>query len=103
MNFPVPCSGFMMRRQSPLTLHMTTLKRLLKNSGRLSSNWQRIKEHNSYRSRFARCALLDEQNVAVVTAFVALIAIFPPNCLADVRERGAELTFCVGRRLGCCR
>ena len=48
---------------------------------------------------------LDTQNVvnvAVVTAFVALIAYFPLKWQAGVRERGAELTFCVGGRLGYC-
>ena len=42
------------------------------------------------------------QNVAVVTAFAALIALFPLKQQADVRERGAESTFFVGGRLACC-
>ena len=40
-------------------------------------------------------------NVAVVVAIAAEIAILPPNCPADAREEGAELTFCVGGTLGC--
>jgi hypothetical protein len=39
-------------------------------------------------------------NVAVVTAFVAYFAILPLKWQADVREQGAELTFCVGGALG---
>jgi hypothetical protein len=42
------------------------------------------------------------QNVAVVTAITALIALFPLNCTADMREAGAELAFCVGGKPGYC-
>ena len=58
---------------------------------------------------FLRSVPLGVQNVtdmAIVTALlrlVAEIAIFPLKWQADVRERGAELTFYVGGRLGWCR
>ena len=39
-------------------------------------------------------------NVAVVTAFVAICALFPLKWQAETRELGAELTFCVGGKLG---
>jgi len=39
-------------------------------------------------------------NIAVVVAFAAQIAHFPLNWQAEVRERGAELAFCVGEMLG---
>jgi hypothetical protein len=37
---------------------------------------------------------------ALVTAFVAICAVFPLKWQADVRERGAEVTFYVGGRPG---
>jgi len=46
---------------------------------------------------------LDAQNVvnvAVVVTFAALFAYFLLKWQADVRERPAELIFCVGGRLG---
>ncbi len=39
-------------------------------------------------------------DVAVFAANYAKIAYFPPNCTAELRERGAESTFCVGGKLG---
>ena len=55
---------------------------------------------------FLRSVPLGVQNVtdiAVITAFTAICALFPLKWQADVRERGAELTFYVGGRLGWCR
>jgi len=46
--------------------------------------------------------LANVQKVAVVVAFVATIALFPLKCPADAREKGAELTFDVGRKPGYC-
>jgi hypothetical protein len=46
--------------------------------------------------------LLNVQYVAVVTAIAAQIALYPLKCLADVREQGAEVAFCVGGMLGQC-
>ncbi|MBA3867839.1 MAG: hypothetical protein H0X30_01650 [Anaerolineae bacterium] len=43
-----------------------------------------------------------EANVAVVATITALIVQLPLKCAADVRERGAELTFYVGAKLGYC-
>ena len=43
------------------------------------------------------------ENVAVVTAIIAEVAIFPLKWQADVRGKGAELTFCVGGMFGDCR
>ena len=51
---------------------------------------------------FAARKVQNVVNIAVVTAFVAQIAILPPKWQADVRERGAELTFWVGGKLGQC-
>ena len=54
---------------------------------------------------FVRYALSDVQNVANVAgviASVAICAVFPLKWQADVREPGAELTFCVGGKLGHC-
>ena len=39
------------------------------------------------------------RNIAEVTALAALIVVFPLNCMANVREQGAEMTFCVGGKL----
>ena len=41
----------------------------------------------------------NEANVAVVIAYFAYFAILPLKWQADVREQGAESTFCVGGRL----
>jgi len=53
--------------------------------------------------RFAMVDVPNDTNVAVVTALLrlaALIALFPLKCVADVREQGTEVTFCVGGTLG---
>src|SRR6266516_4173305 len=50
-----------------------------------------------------KCRNITDDADAVVTALNAICALFPLKWQADVRERGAELTFCVGGRLVYCR
>jgi hypothetical protein len=40
------------------------------------------------------------QNIANIAIFTAFVAQFPPNCPAGSTGKAAELTFCVGGRLG---
>ena len=42
----------------------------------------------------------NDADIAAVTAITAQIAILPLKWRADARERGAELTFYVGGKLG---